>query len=48
MRRSVDGTLTEATSVLYVSPLKALSNDIHRNLEQPLAGIHGLLHPEGF
>ena len=47
VRRSVDGTLTEATSVLYVSPLKALSNDIHRNLEQPLAGIHGLLHPEG-
>ncbi len=47
MRRSVDGTLTEATSVLYVSPLKALSNDIHRNLEQPLAGIHALLHPEG-
>ncbi|PZR79061.1 MAG: ATP-dependent DNA helicase, partial [Stutzerimonas stutzeri] len=25
--------------VLYVSPLKALSNDIHINLEQPLAGI---------
>jgi ATP-dependent Lhr-like helicase len=25
--------------VLYVSPLKALSNDIHRNLEAPLAGI---------
>ena len=47
VRRSVDGTLTEATSVLYVSPLKALSNDIHRNLEQPLAGIHGLLRPEG-
>ena len=48
VRRSVDGTLTEATSVLYVSPLKALSNDIHRNLEQPLAGIHARLHPEGF
>ena len=47
VRRSVDGTLTEATSVLYVSPLKALSNDIHRNLEQPLAGIHARLHPEG-
>ena len=47
MRRSVDGSLTEATSVLYVSPLKALSNDIHRNLEQPLAGIHRLLDPAG-
>ncbi len=47
VRRSVDGSLTEATSVLYVSPLKALSNDIHRNLEQPLAGIHRLLDPAG-
>ena len=47
VRRSVEGSLTEATSVLYVSPLKALSNDIHRNLEQPLAGIHHLLDPEG-
>ena len=27
------------TRVVYVSPLKALSNDIQRNLEQPLAGI---------
>jgi hypothetical protein len=26
--------------ILYVSPLKALNNDIHRNLEAPLAGIH--------
>ena len=47
VRRSVTGSLPEATSVLYVSPLKALSNDIHRNLEQPLAGIHARLHPDG-
>ncbi|HTR82816.1 MAG TPA: DEAD/DEAH box helicase [Bacteroidota bacterium] len=26
--------------VLYISPLKALNNDIHRNLELPLKGIH--------
>ena len=26
--------------VLYISPLKALNNDIHRNLEVPLQGIH--------
>jgi ATP-dependent helicase Lhr and Lhr-like helicase len=26
-------------SILYISPLKALNNDIHRNLEEPLAGI---------
>src|SRR5690606_32699185 len=31
--------LPEATQVVYVSPLKALSNDIHLNLEAPLAGI---------
>ena len=31
--------LAGATRVLYVSPLKALSNDIHINLEEPLAGI---------
>jgi ATP-dependent Lhr-like helicase len=34
-----EGGLPDQTSVLYVSPLKALSNDIHVNLEQPLAGI---------
>ena len=33
------GALPDETSVVYVSPLKALSNDIHRNLEAPLAGI---------
>jgi ATP-dependent Lhr-like helicase len=33
------GDLTDATQVVYVSPLKALSNDIRRNLEAPLAGI---------
>lgn len=31
--------LEDETHVLYVSPLKALSNDIQKNLEQPLAGI---------
>ena len=34
------GSLADETKVVYVSPLKALSNDIHRNLESPLAGIH--------
>lgn len=33
------GELRDATTVVYVSPLKALSNDIHLNLEAPLAGI---------
>ncbi|HEY5809796.1 MAG TPA: DEAD/DEAH box helicase, partial [Povalibacter sp.] len=31
--------LPDETRVVYVSPLKALSNDIHKNLEAPLAGI---------
>lgn len=31
--------LPDETRILYVSPLKALSNDIQRNLEAPLAGI---------
>ncbi len=34
-----EGGLVDGTQVLYVSPLKALSNDIHINLEQPLGGI---------
>src|SRR5258708_25428333 len=33
------GNLPDATRVLYVSPLKALSNDIHKTLEETLAGI---------
>ncbi len=39
VQRGISGGLEDATYVVYVSPLKALSNDIHRNLEQPLAGI---------
>jgi len=39
VRAAAAGELREATQVVYVSPLKALSNDIHRNLELPLAGI---------
>ena len=32
------GELPNQTQILYVSPLKALSNDIHKNLDIPLAG----------
>src|SRR5947208_2259625 len=35
----LDNLLEERTYVLYVSPLKALSNDIEKNLREPLAGI---------
>jgi ATP-dependent helicase Lhr and Lhr-like helicase len=33
------GEPASGVRILYVSPLKALNNDIHRNLEEPLAGI---------
>ena len=38
-RDGLEGNLPDQTRIVYVSPLKALSNDIHKNLEQPLAGI---------
>src|SRR5215471_8755334 len=39
VRQGLDGGLKDETQIVYVSPLKALSNDIQRNLEAPLAGI---------
>src|SRR5213594_3620200 len=42
-RIGLAGKLRDETHVLYVSPLKALSNDIHKNLEEPLAGIRAAL-----
>ncbi len=47
VRRGLEGALPDATEVVYVSPLKALSNDIHRNLEAPLAGIRAELERRG-
>ncbi|WP_407291817.1 DEAD/DEAH box helicase [Stutzerimonas zhaodongensis] len=44
---TAEGRLPDHTSVLYVSPLKALSNDIHVNLVQPLAGISAELQALG-
>ncbi|SEI69079.1 ATP-dependent helicase Lhr and Lhr-like helicase [Frateuria terrea] len=41
------GELPDETRVVYVSPLKALSNDIHINLEAPLEGIRAELAAEG-
>lgn len=43
-----NGALPEQTQVVYVSPLKALSNDIHKNLAQPLQGIRQRLCKHGF
>ena len=48
VRQGIDGKLEDATQVVYVSPLKALSNDIQRNLQQPLEGIQAELREMGF
>ncbi len=47
VRQGLDGTLPDETQVVYVSPLKALSNDIQRNLMVPLAGIREALAQQG-
>ena len=52
VRKALAGNLTDRTEVVYVSPLKALGNDIQKNLEIPLgeilalAGERGMLMPE--
>src|SRR5262245_41304554 len=47
-RQGSVGALPDETEVVYVSPLKALSNDIRKNLQEPLAGIRSvLLETEG-
>jgi ATP-dependent Lhr-like helicase len=48
VREGAEGNgLTDETHIVYVSPLKALSNDIRRNLEAPLAGIREELRALG-
>ena len=42
-REGMNAELPDETQVVYVSPLKALSNDIRKNLQEPLAGIRALL-----
>ncbi|MFC5498243.1 DEAD/DEAH box helicase [Caenimonas terrae] len=39
VRAGLQAPLADQVYVLYVSPLKALSNDIRKNLQEPLAGI---------
>ncbi len=43
VKEGLQGPLPDETRVVYVSPLKALSNDIQRNLEAPLHGIRAEL-----
>jgi ATP-dependent Lhr-like helicase len=47
VRQAVAGELADETQVVYVSPLKALSNDVRKNLEEPLAGIRAELAERG-
>src|SRR5262245_42696519 len=43
VREGLEHGLKDETHIVYVSPLKALSNDIQKNLEAPLAGIRAEL-----
>ncbi len=47
VRQALDGSLDDRIEVVYVSPLKALSNDIHKNLEVPLTEIAALAAETG-
>ena len=48
VRTALAGDLIDRTEILYVSPLKALGNDIQKNLEGPLAEITALAGEKGF
>ncbi|HEV8397541.1 MAG TPA: DEAD/DEAH box helicase [Vicinamibacterales bacterium] len=47
VRESLDRPLPDEVRVLYVSPLKALSSDIHKNLEEPRNGIAAIAAAQG-
>src|SRR5580704_12304733 len=48
LRASLCGQLAPCTQVVYVSPLKALSNDVQKNLDAPLAEIQHLAMQRGY
>src|SRR5579875_2331663 len=48
LRASLEGRLSPHTHVVYVSPLKALSNDVQKNLDAPLAEIQQLALQRGY
>ncbi|SNT07468.1 ATP-dependent helicase Lhr and Lhr-like helicase [Granulicella rosea] len=48
LRKAIAGTLGPSTEVVYVSPLKALSNDVQKNLDQPLREIQQLALERGY
>jgi ATP-dependent helicase Lhr and Lhr-like helicase len=45
--QGLEDGLKDETQIVYISPLKALSNDIHRNLDMPLAAIRKALQARG-
>ena len=47
IREGEGGELADEVRILYISPLKALSNDIRRNLEEPLSEIRQLADERG-
>ena len=47
LQQGIEQQLTDQTQVLYISPLKALSNDIQKNLQTPLNGIRDRLLESG-
>ena len=48
VRKAISGSLEDRVEVVYVSPLKALGNDIQKNLERPLAEIAELAGQRGY
>ena len=47
VREALAGGLADETYILYVSPLKALSNDIQKNLQGPLHGVRVMMQEQG-
>ena len=48
LRQALSGALAPQTQVVYVSPLKALSNDVQKNLDGPLKEIQQMALERGF
>jgi ATP-dependent helicase Lhr and Lhr-like helicase len=48
LRLAIAGNLAPTTQVIYISPLKALSNDVQKNLDAPLAEIQQLAAARGY
>jgi ATP-dependent Lhr-like helicase len=47
VRQAIDETLPDEIQIVYVSPLKALSNDVQKNLEEPLGEIRRRIEADG-